>query len=183
MKVRIGKYRSWIGPYQLADMLQYVGLSEDRCHAIGEWLAETWLNTACEWLDSKKNRAVKIHIDDYDVWSMDSTLAYIILPMLKKLEQMKHGSPITDDADVPEAVRSTAAPAKKNEWDTDDFFFQRWDFILSEMIWAFEQIHPDNDWEDQYFTPTFNMEGHDKHNQRIENGLRLFGKYFRALWD
>jgi hypothetical protein len=25
--------------------------------------------------------------------------------------------------------------------------------------------------------------GLKKHEQRIDNGLRLFGKYFRSLWD
>ena len=26
-------------------------------------------------------------------------------------------------------------------------------------------------------------EGLDAHNERIKNGLRLFGKYYRTLWD
>jgi hypothetical protein len=31
------------------------------------------------------------------------------------------------------------AQPKENEWDTDSLHFMRWDWILDEMIWAFEQ--------------------------------------------
>jgi len=114
------------------------------------------------------------------VWSMDSTLAYIVLPMLKKLQEVKHGSPMTDDEDVPEQLRSTAAPPTKSEWDTDDLFHDRWAYILGEMIWAFEQIHPENE-EEQF--KKYKDEERDEREKRTSNGLRLFGKYFRALWD
>ena len=32
-------------------------------------------------------------------------------------------------------------------------------------------------------TSHFDVEGHKKCNETIDNGLRLFGKYFRSLWD
>ena len=32
-------------------------------------------------------------------------------------------------------------------------------------------------------THKFDSEGYDAWNKRIENGLRLFGKYYRGLWD
>ena len=32
-------------------------------------------------------------------------------------------------------------------------------------------------------THVFDSEGYTKHQERINNGLRLFGKYYRALWD
>ena len=54
MKVYIGPYKNWIGPYQIADLLQYIGFSEDTCHKIGERLSKTFLNTICLWIDSKK---------------------------------------------------------------------------------------------------------------------------------
>ena len=44
----------------------------------------------------KKNgnpRTEKIHIDPWDTWSMDYTLALIILPMLNQLKESKHGAP------------------------------------------------------------------------------------------
>ena len=41
----------------------------------------------------RKNRAFNIHIDDFDVWSLDHTLACIIHPALIRLKETKHGYP------------------------------------------------------------------------------------------
>ena len=46
-------------------------------------------------------RNIKVHIDPYDTWNMDSTLSHIILPMLIQVRETKHGSPVIDDEDVP----------------------------------------------------------------------------------
>lgn len=159
--------------------------------------------------NNDKERKVDIRIDKWDTWSMDSTLAMIILPMLKQLRDTKHGAPCVDDEDVPEELRSTSAPPKEEEWHTDGNHFKRWDWVLDEMVWAFEQIQPDCDWESQYWRvhPELDLddypedEGKDiipvrwkvegdcdwdgmkAHSKRIEKGLILFGKYFRSLWD
>lgn len=154
MKVYIGPYKDWIGPYQLADKIFFwvdrrgIYVDEPEIHQrwdyraaerFGDWLADSWINKLCVWIDSKRSRRVKIRIDRYDTWSMDHTLSLIILPMLKQLKATKHGSPFVDDEDVPEHLRSTAASPKENEWDTDDNHHLRWDWALNEMIWAFEQ--------------------------------------------
>jgi len=157
--------------------------------------------------DISKERKIEVRIDNYDVWGLDHTLAYIIHPALLRLKEVKQGAPQVDDADVPEYLRSTSAPAKENEWDTDDNFFERWDWVLDEMIWAFGQIN--EDWEDQFHsgehdilwepvegkedlvemktgpkdTHVFDREGYEKHFERIKNGIQLFGKYYFALWD
>lgn len=224
MKIYIGKYKSYLGPYQIAEKIMFWAnkYEDKRVHAFGRWLAEnnngedSWLTKVCQWIDSKKKRKVNIHIDNYDTWSMDNTLALIILPMLIQLNKTKHGSPYTDDADVPEYLRSTAAPKKVNDYDTDAYHFDRWDWILREMIWTFKQLVSD-DGENQFYSgkhdiswkPTdiggnevseenaeffelqkgpndtfsIDMEGLQAYNERIANGLRLFGKYYRALWD
>jgi len=41
-------------------------------------------------------RKVQVAIHDYDTWSADHTLSLIILPLLKRLKELKHGSPIVD---------------------------------------------------------------------------------------
>jgi len=41
----------------------------------------------------RKNRAFHIHIDDYDVWNLDHTLASIIHPALIRLKDTKQGYP------------------------------------------------------------------------------------------
>ena len=148
------------------------------------------------WFD-RRTQKISVKIDRWDTWSMDHTLAPIILPMLIQLKETKHGAPWTDDEDVPEELRSTSAPPKENDYDTDDNHFKRWDWILDEMIWAFEQ-KARGDWESDYYGPwientdgkTFgghfewtNDEGRKAHQERMSNGFRLFGTYFENLWD
>jgi len=174
MKVYIGPYTSWVGPYQIADLLRYVGVGEDARHRIGERLAETRLAKLCEWVESKRHRTIKVRIDPYDTWSMDSTLSLIILPMLVQLAADKHGAPFTDDADVPEHLRSTSAPPKENDWDTDGNHFVRWDWIMGEMIWAFQRTSD---------RVTDGIEFDETLRAREAKGFLLFGKYYRALWD
>ena len=168
MKVYIGPYKNWIGPYQLADLLQKVGVSEDRCGELGKWLADTQLSTFCNWIDNKRVRDIQVRIDKYDTWSMDVTLSYIIIPMLKQLKETEHGAPNIDDKDVPKKLRSTSAPVKENGWDTDDNWFDRWDWVLDEIIWTFSQV---------------NHEELFMNDKRMKNGFRLFGKYYSGLWD
>lgn len=218
MKVYLGPYKSWIGPYQIADMLcfwvrevpdEYGIMSKpDWVHDFGTWLAndkngeDSWLTKFCEWVQSKRHRTEWVHIDNYDVWGMDHTLALIILPMLKKLQKQKHGYGWVEDKDVPKEIRSYARGARKgltNSYDWDNYAETRFDWMLNELIWTFEQLADENDGEDQFYDHTesskekdFNKSIHkikvdraglEAHNKRIENGLRLFGKYFRTLWD
>jgi hypothetical protein len=234
MKIYIGPYKNWFGPYQLAEKIMFWrDRNDQQVHEFGNFLAtgsfkdgdegkkivdfsedenETLLYKFLKWVDSKKKRTVKIKIHDYDVWNMDSTLALIALPMLKILKEKKHGSPLVDDADVPEHLRSTAAPPLTEEQvgsgHTDDNFHRRWGWVLDEIIWTFEQLQPDCDWEEQYYTgvahyvwekvegenlhemkqganhtQTFDAEGYRVHADRIKRGLTLFGKYYQGLWD
>lgn len=105
MKVYIGPYKNWWGPYQIADLLRYVGFSKSKTHRIGEWLAETPLSDLCERIHARRKRTVKVVVHDYDVWGMDNTIALIVLPLLKRLKEKKQGSPHVDDEDVPERLR------------------------------------------------------------------------------
>jgi hypothetical protein len=90
-------------------------------------------------------RKEEVHIHDYDTWSMDHTLGLIALPMLKQLKETKHGAPYVDLEDVPPQLH----PKKSHEADsTDETHFQRWDYVMDEMVFAFESQN--NDWEDQF---------------------------------
>ena len=99
---------------------------------------------------NNRDRKIKIHIDGYDVWGADHTLALIIHPVLLKLKEVQHGAPSVDDEDVPDHIKSTAAGPKENEWDTDDKHFDRWTWVLDEMIWAFEQCTDESHNDDQF---------------------------------
>ena len=119
----------------------------------------------------KENRKIRLEIHPYDLWSMDHTLSIIIAPMLVLLKENKAGSPYVEDDDVPENIRTTSATPTKNEYDVDEFHHNRWDWVLDEMIWAFATIAED-------------AGGLSKTEQmRLDNGLRLFGRYFQNLWD
>ena len=162
MKIKIGPYVKWWGPYQIADLLQYVGVSEDSCHKIGDSMPE-WVTKVCEWIHSKRERSIKIRIDKYDTWNMNDTLAMIILPILKQLKETKHGSPMVDLEDVPEELRGhgTAEDGDyqlhldfgeeaKNQFEEAAWgaLHTRWDWVLNEMIWTFSQLN--TDWEEPF---------------------------------
>ena len=238
MKVYLSKPRDhWISPYTMLDYAFWwtdwskcsrnksisASLDQERKYVEHPDWVERWsdyltpVSNAIQWvLDCVHPKIDYVKIDYWDTWSMDSTLSPIILPMLKQLKAVKHGSPHVDDEDVPEHLRSTAAPAKENDWDIDGNHFARWDWVMSEMIFAFE-CKVDDSWEDafrsgdhditwipvdvdgnrvpkgehKYYqmgkgpkdTYQCDYEGLEAVEKRIQNGFRLFGKYYQALWD
>ncbi|CAB4140766.1 hypothetical protein UFOVP395_101 [uncultured Caudovirales phage] len=226
MKVYIGPYKNYIGPYQIAEKILFwknkYAINEDSyfdqhpdsiaIHKLGDFLYKIpGFQKLCDWIDSRKKRKISVHIDGHDVWNADYTLALIIAPVLKKLKEQKHGCPFVDDEDVPEHLRATAATPlteeEKNTGHTDDLWEQRWEWVLDEMIWAFEQ-HAADDWEDQFYsgvtdlhiekneqtgygvlingpnhTFKIDLEGRNAAYKRMENGRRLFAKYYQSLWD
>ena len=95
----------------------------------------------------------------------------------------KHSAPDVDDKDVPKKLRFTSTSTKKNEWDIDDNWDARWDWVLDEMIWVFNQkAFSQREWEDQIEnTPEDIRPG--AHEKRMKNSFRLFGKYYQNLWD
>lgn len=193
MKVNIGSYTRWFGPYQLAELLCFwakpvkdewgIESKPDWVHNFGEWLAHgsvlpdptpenpvspwrddrpiTALYKFLQWVESKKKRKVKVHIDRWDTWSMDHTLAYIVLPMLEQLQATKHGAPFVDDKDVPKELRSTSAPPltekDKDCGAVDDLHFKRWEWVLNEMIFAFRSKLDEGKWEDQFYTGEYDF--------------------------
>ena len=168
---------------------------------IGPYPAHRWYhNFLYERFGIGNDPKVSVHIDDFDTWSMDHTLAYIIEPMLKQLKLTKHGAPIVDNNDVPKELRS-----EPDNHDICPTHFDKWDWVLDEMIFAFESKH--NDWEEQFqsgeidrvvkdlengyskwlegphHTFKIDMKGRKAYQKRISNGFRLFGKYYENLWD
>jgi hypothetical protein len=178
MKIYISGYRDhWISPYTMLDYAFFwtdwskcsrwtveQSLEDSARITRGEksqyvehpeWVERwsDWLTPVSRgimWVLDRVHPPIKyVKIDRYDTWSMDHTLADIVLPMLKQLKKDKHGAPFVDDEDVPEHLRSTAAPPKENEYDTDAHHFARWDWVMDEMIFAFE-CKVDDSWEDAF---------------------------------
>lgn len=219
MKVYINNYRShWLSPYTILEKVFFW-----REIDYDEPLIEKWANllapicqTLQRVLDIIHPKINYVKIDRWDTWSMDHTLAYIVLPMLKQLNDKKQGAPFVDDEDVPEELKSTSAPPKENEYDTDANHFKRWDWVMNEMIFAFE-CELDDTWEDKFRSGEHDIlwvpvdaegnevprgdhkftemrrgpndtykcdyDGMKVVQDRIQNGFRLFGKYYQGLWD
>jgi hypothetical protein len=51
----------------------------------------------------------------------------------------------------------------------------KWDENGKPTLYTFE--------EGPNHTAKFDIEGYQKHHDRINNGTRLFGKYYKNLWD
>lgn len=191
MKVTIGKPPRFFGPFQLAQAILFwdrpktenrvLRSTSDRVQSLGMWLAlkdsskwaeldaeQSSLGKVLQWIYDRRKQTVKVRIDRWDTWSLDWTLAQIIAPALRQLKATQHGAGYVEDVDVPDELRSTSAPRPK-QGEVDENHFKRWDWVLDEMIWAMENINEHID---------------DREAQeRIQNGCRLFGKYFTNLWD
>lgn len=163
-------------------------------------------------------RKVEVNIEPHDTWSLDRSLAYIILPALLQLKETRHGIP-SEFALVggEDYVDQESFDFYK---DTHDEAFAEsaklWDEIVDKMIWAFKEIVTE-DYEEKYKhgEPSFDFVKDDSswtdpktgikypvhtivnknkeywfdtagcriHQDRIQEGLLLFGKYYLALWD
>src|ERR1039458_1596493 len=126
---------------------------------------------------SKKERVVKIRIDKFDTWNMDHTLALMILPMIKQLIDTKHGAPNTEDSDLPKNLRSINDAPKENTWDTGSLHFDRWNWVLSEILWAFEQML-DEESDSQFHTGEIHhlWQAYDKAGNKIDEPLEFGDK-------
>ena len=143
--------------------------------------------------DITKERIVNVTIEEQDTWNMDETLALIIVPMLKQLKEQKQGAPHVDEGDVPENLWAPDGEDLE-DGDVDSNWFKRWEYVIDEMIWSFEQCLID--WEEQYYkyvddpNKQFKMRlvwsddnGRKAHQERMTNGFTLFGKYYQCLWS
>lgn len=125
-----------------------------------------------------------------DTWGLGSYLSEVIYGSLVHLNKHKHGYP------------STLDPMTKDY----GFNQKRWDFILNEMIWAFEIAReigdtvyylPTKDWSQKTYNiyvdiakKQTNYPDAPKHrvltkaeSKRYEQGMKYFIEYLPSLWD
>lgn len=106
---------------------------------------------------------------DSELWNFDYTMAKWILPRLKRFKK-----------------DSISFPA---ELETPD----KWDEILDKMIWSFDYIVNQDKYEDEimekYKDNEIDEDGHYRWikdtkelSAKCQEGLDLFGTYFRSLW-
>ena len=234
MKVYLNKYRDhWLSPYTIMEKVFFYkkwtdpkfDLYDDANHKYTDWLVKP-CQALQKVLDFIHPKIDYVKIDHWDTWSMDHTAAKILLPMLKQLKEKKHGSHCVDLEDVPEHMRTTV----HEEWEDQKCFefyhedeekrkydvHDRWDYVMDEMIFAFEHL-VDDSWQEAYRSGEIEFvsvpvdkdgnevpKGQHTHyrmdrgpkdtyvcdydgiqlvEKRIQNGFRLFGKYYQGLWD
>lgn len=180
MKIYMNKYRShWLSPYKILEKVLFWE-DADTIYALSkkdkpyiEKLVKI-LDVPCRWLmklgDVVHPKVDYVKIDAWDTWSMDITLAQIILPMLKQLKATKHGVPGDFICDK----NGEEIPFEDAE--------RKWNNALDQMIWSFEEILKD-DADEVFFTnDKFDKEGYMKYQRKVQRGLDLFGRHFRNLW-
>lgn len=180
MKVHIGKYLNYYGPYQIAEFLLFWKDKDkdDIVHKLGTYLAEdkygndSWITKVCQWCYALRKRKIKVRIDPWDTWSADDTLCYIIHPLIKQLKEDKHGYGRIDKEDVPEYLNQT--------FHDDGYSEAAYNWVLDEIIWGF-----DPEWEDKYGLGIIGISTQDymSYLTRQRNAQRLFGKYYCTFWD
>lgn len=165
------------------------------------------------------SRRIDVEIEKFDTYSLDHTLALIILPALLQLKATKMGVPseFADAGGADYDSQDSFDFYKDSHNDAFDIRCKQWEEVLDKIIWSFQQIamddyeklyhhgEPDYDWvktDEQYTNPLngqpedtftmvdknpgehwYNAAGHMEHEKRIQEGLELFGKYYRHLWD
>lgn len=128
---------------------------------------------------------------------MDNTLAHIIVPMLIQLKASKPGFPssiIDDDIESDENGLTNAGYRKACEV---------WSLTLDKMIWSFKQVITDDlesfmivegeleivkssgvstttRWKTE---PVVNENAYQAYLEHVQEGLDLFGKHYRSLWE
>lgn len=161
-------------------------------------LRRIWQNITWGWNES-------------DVWSLDVTIAKFVLPRLKLLKKVKYGCPILDGYESDDTDNMRFEEMKK-EWDKIlDKMIQTFEWIINDNddLWDLCEkkepcIHlpfkftPLNDGSDcsslGYEGTPEQLKKHEiimnefselnkQRNKDIQEGLDLFAKYFRGLWD
>ena len=101
-----------------------------------------------------------LYVNPKETWNLDYTIAKFVLPRLKLFKKLNNGYPGYGEANTPE----------------------KWDALLDKIIWSFEQIA--NDYE-IYASINFKdfdcMDKYKELNDKIQEGLMLFAKWFQHL--
>lgn len=184
MKAYIGKY-----PYQLQwdALLKYVPVSTNTKEYIETWLYSSKLNDWRLAFNAKWDRKIKVRVDYYDSWSAHTTISIIAEPVLRQLYNYNHGYGAIDKEDVPETLHDTYS---------DGFSQEAWSWVMEEILFALGEDINGFDAESSFFDHNPDAEplteescklrdeeGLKAYRDRIQNGFRLFGKYYQTLWD
>ena len=147
---------------------------------------------------SKKPRIEKVSVHPWDTYSADNTLAMVIYPVLvayKKDVQDKGVVP----ADFLDTVDVTGISDEDAQALHEKLFNEallKWEGLLDEMIWSFDEVRGDYAGEEAFFKIKdenadlgdlgnrydIDNNGLNDYYEKIDMGLQLFARYYRSLW-
>ena len=171
----MSNYRYYICPgSDIADNLYEKGkISEDLKNKINRIYTNFW-----DWFNRKiwqKLRIEYVHIDKFDVYNMDNTLATIIHPMLLEIKKQDVNYPVIGHEENDCFPTELQIPDDFDmEFDDNFILKQRWAYILDEMIFAFGVIA-----SEEYY----NVRNQEEITTRMNRGLEYFGKFYNCLWN
>lgn len=124
-------------------------------------------------------RKINVSVGVDDIISADNTLAHVIVPVLKKYLNRCGGVPgvlMTNEhwklCDFGKKTKAQKARLKKLNEATS----KEWKSIIESMLWSFTQIA-------KGYPYNLDVNGsHGEYSKKIQDGLDLFGKYYRHLW-
>lgn len=115
----------------------------------------------------KRNKIDKRGFCEYEFYSLDYSMALYIYPRLCEFREKyaKYGTP------------SYFCYDKDGKEYPDDRGHEEWMKTLDKMIYSFREIIKEQDEPD-----VSDREAYKAYTKRCEEGLKLFGEHFRALW-
>ena len=181
MKIKIGPYRNWFGPYQLAELLCFWAKQKNHDYGITTDEFPDWVHDFGEWLAHGKIRKKtrekhKLFEERHNTW-LSNLLSWIHSKQHRKIEiqidnydtwgmnttlahiivpmliQLRDTTHgYPSDFIVDESDYAQQQGFEGEGFEyPEDIGFENWKATLDKMIWAFEQ-EIDDDWEDQYRT-------------------------------
>jgi hypothetical protein len=130
---------------------------------VWDWISPVMNYNRLIWFWQRLTRG----FDDRVIWNLDYKIAEFVLPRLKLFKKKKMGWSNDfhdlnyDDYNEEERKKSDEKAEKE------------WNKTIDKMIYSFELIIKD-EWK--------SIEEMKKKDKDIEEGLKLFAKYFRELW-
>ena len=166
------------------------------------WWRFRWKYEAVEYWWRKKRQTWRTGFPHEQAWNFQSWHAETVVSRLKYLRNNLNGCPTEMfEKDWDETVAEV--PTRERDLALDKAV-RKWEKTLDKMIWSFEHwedatepIKP-KDYDPRHKKTTYSdgsvgYEGLDerewdwtpceKHSERVQEGLDLFGKYYLNLWD
>jgi len=150
-------------------MFVYIGKYKNHKSVEGD-IRQTLVNIFFNSWWTKLSRFKIIRVHKHDTYTAVHPIAEVAYHVVKKYNDisLEFGFKYSDRDDAP----------KSHDYDDEHV---RWKWIMREIEFCLNHLRNDN-WEDQFHVDDYDAEGCREFNRRLNNGMRLFGKYFQGMW-